>query len=428
MKNKKREVRKEKYIKVKPYTGKDGKKYYYLTVQFEYIAQDGQKRSYLKTFNSIEYLSVSEAMNAACDHRDIKRGELLTGNMISKTDVTVGDLFGYFRQHFSVEYGTYLVYKYIYQNYIEEKFGNKKITDITVFDIQETINAAVEVRNKAGMAKIRTFWKYMFKIARAKNLINYDLSADVSIPKSKKIPKEHACTVSDENLNLVINYLRTSQARTESKRFNYEMVSYALMTIHYLGLRPAEVYALKRSQIHNDGLHIGPRVSIDENRHTKINPSKTPESNRILPISDPCKAELNAAMAMSESEFIFPNHKGQLFNPSKVSEWISKISKTLGVDFRMYDLRHEFATSLLNGSYGEMVDLNTVQSLMGHADPSMTLRYARKKDENIVHALSLISSPESSTIYPLYEFALLRTYGGFFMNRFVQRKLNCGYV
>jgi site-specific recombinase XerD len=56
-----------------------------------------------------------------------------------------------------------------------------------------------------------------------------------------------------------------------------------------------------------------------------------------------------------------------------VSSKLNRISKDLRIDFRMYQLRHQFSTDLIVGG----ADLRTVQELMGHADSSMTLSYAR---------------------------------------------------
>lgn len=89
---------------------------------------------------------------------------------------------------------------------------------------------------------------------------------------------------------------------------------------------------------------------------------------------------------MSEYDLVFPTYKGKAFNTSKVSEYLAKISKELGIDFRMYDLRHQFATDLtMNG-----VDDRTRMELMGHSQYSTTIGYARSNDDKKLEAINKI--------------------------------------
>jgi len=60
------------------------------------------------------------------------------------------------------------------------------------------------------------------------------------------------------------------------------------------------------------------------------------------------------------------------------SSFLRLMTVTKIVNFRIHDLRHHFASRLVQAG----VDLNTVRELLGHADLKMTLRYAHLAPEH----------------------------------------------
>jgi len=83
------------------------------------------------------------------------------------------------------------------------------------------------------------------------------------------------------------------------------------------------------------------------------------------------------------NELVFHNKDGKRFDTIKKS-W-GTILKSAGIkEFRWHDLRHHFASRLVMLD----VDLNTVRELLGHADISMTLRYAHLAPEHKANAVA----------------------------------------
>jgi site-specific recombinase XerD len=81
--------------------------------------------------------------------------------------------------------------------------------------------------------------------------------------------------------------------------------------------------------------------------------------------------------------FVF-HENGEPFSPFKVSMAFVRACERAGIGkFRFHDLRHDFASSLVQrGS-----DLYVVQKLLGHKDGRMTQRYAHLQVENLRKAV-----------------------------------------
>jgi integrase len=73
-----------------------------------------------------------------------------------------------------------------------------------------------------------------------------------------------------------------------------------------------------------------------------------------------------------EPEWLFPNEAGHPFDFKKVESVFHRIRKRAGLPhFRLYDLRHTYASLLLAAG----APITYVSAQLGHANPTTTLRY-----------------------------------------------------
>ena len=79
------------------------------------------------------------------------------------------------------------------------------------------------------------------------------------------------------------------------------------------------------------------------------------------------------------SAFVFCGRDGKPYTPSQVSSAFKRATRKAGIEnLRFHDLRHDFATLLINNG----ATLFQVQANLGHSDPRMTQRYAHLLPEN----------------------------------------------
>lgn len=79
------------------------------------------------------------------------------------------------------------------------------------------------------------------------------------------------------------------------------------------------------------------------------------------------------------SPYVFTDNKGQPYSTNEVSMAFNRACKRAHiVNFRFHDLRHDYATLLLNEGASE----SQVQHNLGVSDPRMTKRYAHLLPEN----------------------------------------------
>lgn len=99
------------------------------------------------------------------------------------------------------------------------------------------------------------------------------------------------------------------------------------------------------------------------------------------------------------SNTVFTGANGLHYSGNAVGMAFGRACKSAGIsDFRFYDLRHTFASSLVQKG----VDLYRVQRLLGHRDGRMTQRYAHLAPENLREAIRVLDE-KGVTIFTTVE-------------------------
>ena len=171
-------------------------------------------------------------------------------------------------------------------------------------------------------------------------------------------------------------YLSRSEARRlmQALERSERPEACALRLILLTGARKSEILRLRWENIHFDL------------RMLTIPLSKSGKP-RHIPLSHEAVALLRAMPRVAGSPWLFPGHAAG--KPlSDIYLFWNSLRCTLGLkDVRIHDLRHTFASFLVNAGHS----LYEVQKLLGHSDPRTTMRYAHLGQASLLVAAETVS-------------------------------------
>lgn len=150
-----------------------------------------------------------------------------------------------------------------------------------------------------------------------------------------------------------------------------EIVAFALNT----GMRQDEILSLKWPQV--DGTRRTVTVLYSKNK-----------GKRTIPVNQTVLAILTAKFGTNdETGYVFPAQSGKkMFARNLLRTYYIARKKAALEDVRFHDLRHTFATRLVQSG----VDLYVVKELMGHKTITMTMRYAHHYPESLRHGVDIL--------------------------------------
>ncbi|QBQ96302.1 site-specific integrase [Paraburkholderia pallida] len=132
-------------------------------------------------------------------------------------------------------------------------------------------------------------------------------------------------------------------------------------------------------------------VDLDRAILTVVDASAKSGKQRHIPLNDEALATLKAWREQCSHAVVFASADGSVRVDVKTA-WQKLLKDAEITNFRWHDMRHHFASRLVMAG----VDLNTVRELLGHADLTMTLRYAHLAPEHLSAAVAKLNRPATS--------------------------------
>ncbi|MEZ8318632.1 site-specific integrase [Vibrio splendidus] len=234
------------------------------------------------------------------------------------------------------------------------KWGKKSITEINQQDIQKLLDGVLETRKPSTVNRLRSLVLRMFRLAMEWGYVDSN-------------PGQYIRKLKENNLrNRFLNRKEVSSfikaCNEEPNRTQGNALKFALLT----GMRIGEITNSKWDCL---------TVDDDGNwslflPHTKSGLSRTVLLNNLAKevINDQRRFQIR------KNPYIFAGDAPgrPIAHPKKA---FARIKKAAGIydDFRIHDLRHSFASILINSGNATLYD---VQHLLGHQSPQTSTRYA----------------------------------------------------
>ena len=267
------------------------------------------------------------------------------------------------------------------RNWIVPSFGSKLINDITKKDIIFLVRSLEISGLKPGSVnRALNIVKSCFSKAIEWHLCSHTESPAKGVAELKDSASKERFLSQDEAQRLIV------LVRQSRNPMLFPIVGFLLMT----GARRSEVLNAKWEHLDLENkLWLIPVTKSGKPRHI-------PLSSKALSYIAESKAVIRHSKIAQNSPFIFPSLKtGEAFK-NIFNSW-DKARERAGLkDVRMHDLRHSFASALVNNG----LSIYDVKELLGHSSITTTQRYAHLSQDRLSRATETVADHYSKTKDP----------------------------
>lgn len=342
-------------------------------------------QSFRRSIKISDFKNNSAALEAARQIRDEAIMKMRTGYTVEKSKIpTVKTLYEKSYELLPVRVRTRKNHD-LYFGSVLEAYGDKTIDKITAVDIQGTINTFAKTHCQKDTVRVLMLWKRVYKTAAVMEIYVIDRTVAINIPEGIE-PKHIKKDIPPGDLERFCDVLLSCHNGSVSDEYRHYAVYYAIQIMKYCGLRPAEVFALNKTDLNliKNYISVNKAVRSGYDSPLEIGKTKTEKSVRLVPIPAELKPILIDCLRWSKYDLLLADYYGRVIDIKTSTRIITKVKKTAGIDFHMYMLRHQFSSDLFRSG----TDPAVIRDLMGHESASMSLDYATTKEEDRENAVN----------------------------------------
>lgn len=264
----------------------------------------------------------------------------------------------------TVKESTFSSYCYKIQHYLLPHLAEVSLSEITEKRLQEMVKFWQEDGLSVGTIKLLIgLLKRILTSAESKGKIAKNPCKEIKLPKGKKKKVRALAKLEQKRLEKVVEKEESDKGLP------------AVLAMH-TGMRIGEIAALKWENVLFDQNIIlvestYQRVSVAGTNQTVLHygPVKSESSQRVIPMSDKIRKDLQKQKLKSDSEFVF-SVNGKPCEPRLLTYHFHQLRKKAKLEkVHFHQLRHTFATRCLESG----ADIPSVSALLGHSSTQMTL-------------------------------------------------------
>ncbi len=248
--------------------------------------------------------------------------------------------------------------------------ARQTITKATASRNLATLRSALSKAVKWGMLEANPVTEAALKVSKPRSVVRFLSPAEEHSLRAALTSRDYAVSLARKSGN---------RWRADRKRALLPEIPTGAYADH---LHPLVLLAM------NTGLRKGELLSLDwsdinmQARLLTVRPEHAKSGRqRHVPLNGEAMTVLRQWVSQSTGN-------GAVFGVAGMkSSWEKLLIDAKIINFRFHDLRHHFASKLVMAG----VDLNTVRELLGHADLTMTLRYAHLAPEHLAAAVAKLT-------------------------------------
>jgi integrase len=340
--------------------------------------EDGRRNQITETIrgkNSADAKRLANARLIQLNH------EILTGTAIEPNKITVAEYFRTWLKHSakpSVSTASYIRYKIVVEKYVIPNIGSHKLEKLKPLHIQAMHTKSLERVSARTIQFNHRVVHRALEMAVKWQLLSRNPADAVDIPRGEQ--RQIQPLSEDE----IVKLLESARGT----RFYWPCLL-ALST----GMRLGEVLALSWNDLdlENRICHVRRSLTRMPEGKTEFKLPKSGKSREVvIPVgtADELRRLRLERNAYESNDVICQSIKGTPENPNTFGVAFHRFVTRIGLNCRFHDLRHTFATQLLEKG----ATLKTISEILGHANIGITGNvYTHNTDTMREHAAGLIN-------------------------------------